>query len=157
MGEERVLVFGQTVQTALERVVLGQAFIHPEPIGAGGGGEPVPGQPPFAAGGKQAVEGQEAEPLFPIGAFAARAQARGEEGVERKLAPELIARPAGAPGAGTGELPLIQPDVHGGGAETGGVRSAGPSAPWRDGPSCSSKTATAFCQAACWESLLTPR
>ena len=74
MGEERVLVFGQIVQTAIERVVLGQAFIHPEPIGAGGGAKPMPVQPPSAAGGEQAVKGQEPKPLFPIGAFAARAQ-----------------------------------------------------------------------------------
>ena len=79
MGEERVLVCAQTVQTALERVVLGEAFIHAEEIGAGGGAKPVPVQPPFAAGGEQAVKGQEPKPLFPIGAFAARAQARGRE------------------------------------------------------------------------------
>ena len=114
MGEEGVLVCEQTVPAAGEGVVRGQAFIPAEPISAGGGAKPVPGPSPFAAGGEQTVESQEPEPLFPVGAFATDAPAGGEEGVELPLAPEWIAPPAGAPGAGAGELQRIQPDVNGG-------------------------------------------
>ena len=102
------------VSAAGEGVVRGQAFIHAEQISAGGGAKPVPVPSPFAAGGEQTGESQEPEPLFPGGAFATDAPAGGEEGVELPLAPEWIAPPAGAPGAGAGELQRIQPDVNGG-------------------------------------------
>ena len=48
-GAEGGLVFEQTIQTAIERVVLGGAFVRAEQIGAGGGGKPVP-VGDFAAG-----------------------------------------------------------------------------------------------------------
>ena len=41
MGEEFVLVCEQTVETAIERVVLRKAFVRAEQVGAGGGGKPV--------------------------------------------------------------------------------------------------------------------
>ena len=47
MGEERVLVFEQTVEAAIERVVLREAFIHAQEIGQRGGAKPVAMQPPF--------------------------------------------------------------------------------------------------------------
>lgn len=71
-------------------------------------------QTPFAAGREQPVKREHAEHFLPVRAFAATAQARGEEGVELEVAPELIAQPARAPGAGTGELELVELHLHGG-------------------------------------------
>ena len=122
MSEERVLVFQQTVEAAIECVVLGNPFVHVEEIGAGRGGKPVPMQTPFAARRKQPVEREQAQDFFPGGAFAADAQARGKEGIELQIAPELIAQPAGAPGTGTAELELVQLHLHGG--RGGGGRRA---------------------------------
>lgn len=50
MGEERVLVFRQAIKAAIERVVLGEAFVRAQQVGAGGGGKPVAVQASFAAG-----------------------------------------------------------------------------------------------------------
>ena len=50
MGEERVLVDEQAVQTAIQGVILGQAFIPAQQIGQGRGAEPVAVQAPFTAG-----------------------------------------------------------------------------------------------------------
>ena len=122
MGEERVLVFEQSIQAAIERVVLGEAFVGTEQVGTGGGGKPVPVQPPFAPGRKQAIEREQAQDFLPVGAFAAAAQARGEEGVQVKFAPELIAQPARAPGTGTAEPELGELPLHGG--RVGGGRRA---------------------------------
>ena len=115
MGEERVLVLEQVVQAAVERVVLRVAFIHAEQIGERSGAKPVPVQPPFTAGRKEPVEREQTQDFLPVGAFATAPQARGEEGVQLQVAPELVAQPAGAPGAGPGELQLVEPHLHGGG------------------------------------------
>jgi hypothetical protein len=122
MGEEGVLVFEQSVEAAIERIVLGMAFVHTQEIRQCRGAKPVPVQTPFTAGGEQTVKRQEAQHLFPICALATASEAWSEEGVELKLAPELIAQPAVAPGAGTGELQLIQSHLHGG--RVAGVRRA---------------------------------
>jgi hypothetical protein len=114
MGEEFVLGFQQAVQAAIERVVLRNAFVHVEQVGAGSGGEPVPVQTPFAAGRKQPVKREQTQDFLPVRAFAAATQTRSEEGVELEVAPELIAQPARAPGAGTGELELGELHLHGG-------------------------------------------
>ena len=76
-------------------------------------------QPPFAAGGEQAVEREHAQDLFPVRAFAAASQAWGEEVVKVEIAPELVAQPAGAPGAGAGELQLGEAHLHGAGIVRG--------------------------------------
>ena len=107
MGKERILVGEQTIQTAIERVVLREAFSHAQEIGQRRGPEPVPVQPPFAAGREQAVEREHAQHLLPVGAFATAPQTRGEKGVELELAPEFIAQPAGPPRAGSGELQVV--------------------------------------------------
>jgi hypothetical protein len=112
MGEEFVLVFQQTVEATIERVVLGEAFVRAQQTGAGGGGKPVAVQAPFAAGRKQPVKREQAQDFFPVRAFAAATQAGGKEGVELEIAPELIAQPARAPGAGAGELELRKLHLH---------------------------------------------
>ena len=112
MGEEFVLVFQQTVEAAIERIVLRQALVRAQQIGAGGGGEPVAVQAPFAAGRKQPVERQQAQDFLPVRAFAAAAQAGREERIELEVAPELIAQPARAPGAGAGKLELRKLHLH---------------------------------------------
>ena len=114
MGEEFILVFQQTVEAAIERVVLRNALVRAHQVGAGGGGKPVPMQTPFAAGRKQPVKREPAQDFLPIRAFATDAQAGGEESVELEVAPELIAQPARAPSAGTGELKLVELHLHGG-------------------------------------------
>jgi len=80
----------------------------------------MPVQPPFTAGGKQTVEREHAEHLLPVRALATDAQERGEEGVQLEFTPELIPEPAGAPGAGPGELQLVQAHLHGGRVGGGG-------------------------------------
>jgi len=112
VGEERVLMFQQTVQAVIERVVLGDAFVHAQQIDAGGGAKPM--QSRSAARREQAVERQEAEDFLPVRPFAAVAQARGEEGVELGSRLKSITQPARAPGAGAAELELGQVDLHGG-------------------------------------------
>jgi len=47
MGEELVLVGEQAVEATINHVVLGEPFVRAEQVGAGGGGEQVPVQPPF--------------------------------------------------------------------------------------------------------------
>src|SRR5208283_6080911 len=113
MGKERVLVFEQAVQTAIECVILREALIHTQQIGQRRGVKPVPVQTPFAAGREQAVEREHAQHFLPVRAFATAPQPRAEEGVQLKLAPELIAQPAGTPSAGPGELQLVQAHLHG--------------------------------------------
>ena len=120
MGEEFVLVCEQAVEAAIERVVLGNAFVHAEQIGQRGGGKPVPGQPPFTARGEPPVKRKHAEDFLPVRAFATTAQARSEEGIELEVAPELIAQPARAPGARAGELQFMEPHLHGGGVASQG-------------------------------------
>ena len=129
-------------------------FVDIEQIGARRGAEPMPVQTPFAAGGRPPVDREQAQNLCPVGAFATASQQRGKEGVELEFAPELIAQPAGTPGAG--ELQLIQAHKNRRQA-TGGEAILGKRAHWRDSPCCSSKTAMDFCQAARWESLISPR
>ena len=114
MGEECVLVCQQTVETAIKRVILGEAFVRAQQVGAGGGGKPVAVQTPFAAGREQPVKREQAQDFLPVRAFAAATQARGEEGVELEVAPELIAQPARTPGTGAGELELGKLHLHGG-------------------------------------------
>ena len=92
MGEEFVPVFQQAVGAAIERVVLREAFVRAQQAGAGRGGKPVAVQTPFAAGGKQPVKREQTQDFLPVRAFAAATQARGEEGVELEIAPELIAQ-----------------------------------------------------------------
>ena len=113
MGEEFVLVFQQAVEAAIKRVVLGEALVRAEQIGTGGGGKPVTVQTPFAAGGEQPVKREQAQDFFPVRAFAAATQTRREERIELEVAPELIAQPARAPGAGAGKLELVELHLHG--------------------------------------------
>ena len=133
MGEEFVPVFQQAVGAAIERVVLREAFVRAQQAGAGRGGKPAAVQTPFVAGGKQPVKREQAQDFLPVRAFAAATQARGEEGVGLEIAPELIAQPARAPGAGARELELGKLHLHGGRggggrrerARTGGSVGAG--------------------------------
>jgi hypothetical protein len=113
MREERVLVFEQAVEAAIESVILCGAFIHAQQIGQRRGAKPVPVQAPFAARRKQTIKRQQPEHLFPIRSLATAPQPRGEESVQLQFAPELIAQPAGAPGARPGQLQTVQPHLHG--------------------------------------------
>ena len=81
MRKECVLVCEQTIQAAIERVVLRVACVHSKQIGQGRRAEPVPVQPPFAAGREQAVKREHSQHFLPVRAFAAHTQTRGERKV----------------------------------------------------------------------------
>ena len=68
-------------------------------------------KPPFAAGIKEAVGGEDLEDFGPVGAFAAGAEEGLPEGVELELVPELGGQPAGPPLAGAVEFHGVEAHV----------------------------------------------
>ena len=68
---------------------------------------------PFRAGREQAVEDENAQDLFPIGALAAAVEPGGKERVQAQRPPKFVAQPTGAPLAGMLESQGVQVYVDG--------------------------------------------
>jgi len=69
-------------------------------------------QPPLAARRQQSVDREDAQHLFPVGAFAVQRQARAEKIIEVKGAPQFVAQPARAPLPRTFQPQRIQAHLH---------------------------------------------
>jgi hypothetical protein len=97
MREQRLLVWQQLVQAAVERVLLHQPIIRAQKICHGALLEPLPVQAPLAAGIDQPIAHQCLQDVLPARALARIRQTVGPEAIEPKLLVQLTCQPARAP------------------------------------------------------------
>ena len=102
----------QAVQAAVERILLGQAVVGAEQVRHRALVEPLPVQPPLAAGIDQPVAHQRLQNVPPRRAFARVGQAIGPEAVEFELRVELARQPAGAPLPRPVQRHGVEPHLH---------------------------------------------
>jgi hypothetical protein len=112
MREQRLFVRQQPVQAAVERILLGQAFVGAEQVRHRTLFEPLPVQAPFAAGVDQPIAHQRLQDMLPRGAFARVGQAIGPEAVEFELRVELTRQPARPPLPRPVQRHGIEPHLH---------------------------------------------
>jgi hypothetical protein len=112
VGEEGALVREQAAQAPVELVDLHQLVAGPEQVGHRTLEVPLTVQPPLAARVEEPVGAERRQDQVPAGAFAAGGQARGPEGVQPQLGPEVARQPAGAPLAWPPDSQILQPDLH---------------------------------------------
>ena len=96
MLEERVLVFEQPVQAAIERVLGRQFLPASEQIAHGRALEPLPVDAPFVRWVEESIGAEDLEHVKPGGTLARRGQKRSPECVEAELLPERAEHPAPA-------------------------------------------------------------
>jgi hypothetical protein len=107
--EQRVLVFDQPIQTAVQRVLLGQREVRIEQVGHRAAVIPLAVQPPLRARVHQPVHHQGLEHLLPGGTFPRRRQAWVPEVVQRQFLPHLQRQPARTPLAWAFQAQLGEP------------------------------------------------
>jgi len=112
MAEQRLLVLDQLVEAAIQRILLDQRIVRPEKIAHGALREPLPVQPPFAAGIDQPIAHQRLHDVTPARALARGRQPFGPELVEPELLVQMTRQPAGAPLSRRVKLHRAQPNLH---------------------------------------------
>src|ERR1700739_2159027 len=107
MIEQSLLVFEQSVVTAIQLVDFGQPEVFAEQIGHGTALKPFAMQPPLAARRQQPVGRQQQQHPVPPRTLAARRQPSAPETIELKLAPQAQRQPASAPLARPAQSQLV--------------------------------------------------
>src|ERR1700745_4110712 len=102
MIEQSLLVFEQSVVTAIQLVDFGQPEVFAEQIGHGTALKPFAMQPPLAARRQQPVGRQQQQHPVPPRTLAARRQPSAPETIELQLAPPTPRQTANAPPARAG-------------------------------------------------------
>jgi hypothetical protein len=97
VAEQRALEWQHLVQAAIQRVLRYQRIILAEKIPHRALLEPLPMQPPFAAGINQPVAHQRLQDMPPAGSLARVRQALCREPIELQLFVEMTRKPAGSP------------------------------------------------------------
>ena len=112
MFEQRVPMFEQLVQTAIQTILVQHFQRQAQQFIQRGARPPLPVQAPLAPRVQQPVNRQHLQDALPIRAFATGAQALTPKGVQVQLLPQLTRDPASAPVARTLQSEFAQANLH---------------------------------------------